>query len=162
MVEAATHVSRTRPRDATLRQYRQRRRAFINSGNHGGRRPASVRKRPLKNGRKSRTLRVEAGRQYDELSFRPAEAPTAMVDDKTLAMLRCPKDHSMLHRAEASLVARLNTAIRAGRLRNQAGQLVEHSIDGGLVRAGGDLLYPIVDEIPVLLYDEAIPLTQLR
>jgi uncharacterized protein YbaR (Trm112 family) len=84
-----------------------------------------------------------------------------MLDDKILAILRCPNDCSTLRPAEASLVARLNAAVRAGRLRNQAGRLLEHSIDGGLIRAGGDLLYPIVDEIPVMLFDEAIPLAQL-
>ena len=36
------------------------------------------------------------------------------------------------------------------------------TIDGGLVRAAGDVLYPIVDQIPVLLVDESIALSQLR
>jgi uncharacterized protein YbaR (Trm112 family) len=81
--------------------------------------------------------------------------------NQVLAILRCPVDHSALSQAEAGLVARLNAAIRAKRLRNQAGQIVDFSLDGGLIRAAGDLLYPIVDEIPVMLHDEAIPLDQL-
>jgi uncharacterized protein YbaR (Trm112 family) len=68
----------------------------------------------------------------------------------------------MLRPAEPDLVARLNLAVAAGRLRNQAGERIEHSIDGGLVRAAGDLVYPIVDQIPVMLCDEAIPLDQLK
>ena len=60
-----------------------------------------------------------------------------MMHDKTLAMLRCPNDRSTLAAAEPALVARLNAAIAAGRLRNQAGQRVERPIDGGLVRDGG-------------------------
>jgi uncharacterized protein YbaR (Trm112 family) len=82
--------------------------------------------------------------------------------NQMLAILRCPDNQSTLSEAEAELIARLNTAIRAKRLRNQIGQIVEYSIDGGLVRAAGDLLYPIVDQIPVMLHDEAIPLDQLN
>ena len=84
------------------------------------------------------------------------------VNDQLLAILRCPEDHSRLSPADAGLVLRLNAAIRAGRLRNQSGQSVDRAVDGGLVRAAGDLLYPIVDQIPVLLRDEAIRLDQLE
>lgn len=83
------------------------------------------------------------------------------LQEKTLAMLRCPNDRSTLRAGEPALVARLNDAIHARRLRNHAGQLVVRPLDGALVRAAGDLAYPIVDEIPVMLYDEAIPLAQL-
>ena len=76
-------------------------------------------------------------------------------------ILRCPEDRSVLSLADPELVTRLNSAIRAGRLRNRRGQTVEAPLDGGLVRAAGDLLYPIVDEIPVLLQDEAIPLDRV-
>lgn len=85
-----------------------------------------------------------------------------MLSDHTLAMLRCPNDRSRLRLAEPALVAQLNVAIAANRLRNQAGGPVERPIDGGLIRAAGDLLYPIVDQIPVMLYDESIPLAQLE
>jgi len=84
------------------------------------------------------------------------------LHEETLAMLRCPVDRSALRVAEPALVDRLNVAIVAGRLRNQAGQCIERRIDGGLVRDAGDLLYPIVDRIPVMLFDEAIPLAQLE
>jgi uncharacterized protein YbaR (Trm112 family) len=35
-------------------------------------------------------------------------------------------------------------------------------LDGGLLKASGDVIYPIVDGIPVLVRDEAIPLDQLK
>ena len=85
-----------------------------------------------------------------------------MFDDKLLAFLRCPEDRSPVRPAEEQLVASLNAAIRSGRLRNQAGNPVTKAIDGGLVRAAGDLLYPVVDQIPVMLHDEAIALGQLN
>lgn len=84
-----------------------------------------------------------------------------MIEDELFNILRCPENQATLVPADAALVAELNERIRAGRLRNKAGREVEQSIDGGLVRADGDLLYPIVEQIPVLLRDEAIPLDQL-
>jgi uncharacterized protein YbaR (Trm112 family) len=91
------------------------------------------------------------------------DMPTnSTVSDQTLAILRCPNDGSQLTRADAAQVAKLNAAIAARRLSDRSGKPVERAISGGLVRASGDLLYPIVDGIPVMLYDEAIHLEQLE
>jgi uncharacterized protein YbaR (Trm112 family) len=76
-------------------------------------------------------------------------------------MLRCPEKQSELTPVDDSQIKQINNAIRAGWLVNQGGSRVEELIDGGLLRAEGDLLYPIVDGIPVLLRDEAIPINQL-
>jgi uncharacterized protein YbaR (Trm112 family) len=38
--------------------------------------------------------------------------------------------------------------------------VLETPLDGGLVRADGQVLYPIIDRIPVLLVDEGILLAQ--
>ena len=84
-----------------------------------------------------------------------------MFRDELLHILRCPEDHSALAPANDTLLSQLNAAIRAKRLRNKAGHLVEQEIEGGLVRTDGKLLYPIVGQIPVLLPDEAIPLNQI-
>lgn len=85
-----------------------------------------------------------------------------MIDKELLEILVCPTDHTPLSLADAALVARVNQAIAAGRVENQGGRRVEQPIAGGLVRRDGTLLYPIVDAIPVLLVDEAIPLGQLQ
>jgi uncharacterized protein YbaR (Trm112 family) len=83
------------------------------------------------------------------------------MNEHLLAILRCPEDHSPLSLADHGLVTQLNGAIQAGRLNNRAGQRVSRLLEGGLIREAGDLLYPIVDQIPVMLHDEAIPLAQL-
>jgi uncharacterized protein YbaR (Trm112 family) len=79
-----------------------------------------------------------------------------MLSAEFLAMLRCPEDHSSLSPAEPALAARLNEAVAAGRLKNRAGQKVEKRLDGVLLRADGQVAYPIIDEIPILLVDEGI------
>lgn len=84
-----------------------------------------------------------------------------MIDKELLDLLVCPLDRTPLRLADDVLIGRLNEAIRAGRVRNRIGQPVEQPVEGGLVRADNALLYPIIDEIPVLLADEAIPLDQL-
>lgn len=84
-----------------------------------------------------------------------------MIHDHSIAILRCPLDRSQLRLAEPTLVARLNAAITAGRLTNRGGTQLEKPLDGALVREAGDLAYPIVDQIPVMLADEAIAIDQL-
>ena len=82
-----------------------------------------------------------------------------MIDPDFLKILRCPESHQELRLAEPALVERLNQQITTGSLRNRAGQPVKENLDGGLVRADGKFLYAVRQDIPVMLVDEAIPLS---
>jgi len=84
-----------------------------------------------------------------------------MIDKGLLNALVCPKDHSPLTMADSRLIARLNRAIAAGQITNCAERPVTEPITEGLVRKDKTLLYPIVDGIPVMLVEEAIPLEQI-
>jgi uncharacterized protein YbaR (Trm112 family) len=92
---------------------------------------------------------------------RPIATDAPVIADHLLEILRCPQSRTRLHAADSELIARLNRAISAGTLTNLAGERVARSLDGGLVREAGDLVYPIVDQIPVLLPDQAIDITNL-
>ena len=81
-----------------------------------------------------------------------------MVDPELLRLLCCPETHQDLVIADASLMEKINGQVAAGTLQNRAGRIVEGKLDGGLIRADGKFLYPIRQDIPVMLIDEAIPL----
>jgi uncharacterized protein YbaR (Trm112 family) len=81
-----------------------------------------------------------------------------MVHPDLLELLVCPEDKSPLHLAEAPLLAKLNDRIRTGGVKNRAGAAVTEDVQEGLVRADGKYLYPVRDDIPIMLIDEAIPL----
>ena len=81
-----------------------------------------------------------------------------MIDQELLDILACPEDKTPIKLAEASLIEEINRRIEAGSLKNRAGNAVEKKIDGGLIREDGKYLYPIEDEIPIMLIDEAISL----
>jgi uncharacterized protein YbaR (Trm112 family) len=76
-------------------------------------------------------------------------------------MLACPETKEPISLADETLVAKLNAAIAAGALKNRIGEVITEKIDGGLVRQDQQYLYPIRDDIPVMLIDEGIPLNQL-
>ncbi|MBI5094142.1 MAG: hypothetical protein HZB26_17080 [Candidatus Hydrogenedentes bacterium] len=84
-----------------------------------------------------------------------------MVDPELLKILVCPENKTPVTLADNALVAKANAAVDAGTLKNRAGDVVKERIDGGLVREDGAYLYPIRDDIPIMLIDEAIPLSQL-
>ncbi len=82
-----------------------------------------------------------------------------MIDQALLDILACPETKEEVRLAPDSVVEAVNAMIEAGTLVNRAGEKVAEPIDGGLVRADGKFLYPIREEIPIMLIDEAIPLS---
>lgn len=85
-----------------------------------------------------------------------------MLNKEFIALMRCPENRSALALADAGLVAEVNKAISAGRLKNRAGVILGDRLAGGLIRQDHAVLYPINrDEIPILLLDEGILLNQL-
>lgn len=84
-----------------------------------------------------------------------------MFDTQLLEILRCPQNHSYLSLAEPDLVEQINEGIACQKITTVGRQLVKKPLDGGLVREAGDLLYAIIDDIPVMLHDEAIDLSQI-
>jgi uncharacterized protein len=82
----------------------------------------------------------------------------ATIDKDLLAILCCPDTKQDVSLAEDVLINRLNEAVSHGQLKNRANKLVTESLDGGLIRNDRKILYPIREDIPVMLIEEGIPL----
>lgn len=85
-----------------------------------------------------------------------------MISKELLDILVCPEHRTPLSMADDRLLAALNRAVDERRLKNRAGERVDKPLDGGLVRDDRAVVYPIIDGIPIMLIDEAIPLDQLQ
>ena len=89
-------------------------------------------------------------------------APGLMnLDKDLLAILCCPETKQPVALAEPALIAQLNAQIDRGAVTNKAGQMVTEKLDGGLIRADRKILYPVREDIPVMLVEEGIPLKGL-
>lgn len=84
-----------------------------------------------------------------------------MVDKELLDMLCCPETKEDVFLETGRLIEDLNRKIEAGQLKNRGGEAVKEKMDAGLVRADKKYLYPIREDIPIMLIDEAIPLEGL-
>ena len=78
-----------------------------------------------------------------------------------LEILVCPETKANLALAPSELVRQLNAAIEKGALLNRAGERVSPKVEAALVRQDQAVAYPVRDDIPVLLIDEQIDLSQL-
>jgi uncharacterized protein len=83
------------------------------------------------------------------------------IEKDLLAILCCPETKQAVTLADDQLIQKLNGAISKGELKNKAKKSVTEKLDGGLIRADNKILYPIREDIPVMLIDEGIPLDQV-
>lgn len=80
------------------------------------------------------------------------------IDKDLLAILCCPDTKQDVSLADDAMIAKLNEAVTRGQLKNKGSKPVTEPLDGGLVRADRKILYPIREDIPVMLIEEGIPL----
>ena len=84
-----------------------------------------------------------------------------MINKDLLAILACPETKEPVTLAEQAVIDTINHAIKTGQVTNRGHKPVKEPIDGGLIRTDRKYLYPIRDDIPIMLIEEAIPLDSL-
>lgn len=82
------------------------------------------------------------------------------LDRAVLDILCCPLTHMPLEKLAPERLDTLNASIAAGAIKNESKQVLAEPLANALVTRDGKLAYPVRDEIPVLLIDQAIALRQ--
>jgi uncharacterized protein YbaR (Trm112 family) len=80
-----------------------------------------------------------------------------MISKELLDMLCCPETKQDITFIQGDVITAINSAIKEGRVKNRSGEIIKESIDAGLLRKDRLYLYPVREDIPVMLIDEAIP-----
>ena len=95
------------------------------------------------------------------MADQPSTRRPVQMDKDLLAILCCPETKLDVSLADEALINKLNDAISRGLLKNKAQKPVTELFDGGLIRSDRKILYPIREDIPVMLIEEGIPLDQV-
>ena len=84
------------------------------------------------------------------------------IDGKLLEILCCPVSKTPLIRLPARRLQRVNEAISAGEVQYVRGKAVEQPLQEALITQDSKVIYPVMDEIPILLEERGIGTTQLQ
>ena len=84
------------------------------------------------------------------------------IDGKLLEILCCPVSKTPLTRLTAGRLKALNEAISAGQVQYVRGEQVDQPLREALITEDSKVIYPVVDEIPILLEEKGIGTTQLQ
>lgn len=84
------------------------------------------------------------------------------VDAKLLEILCCPVSKVPLIRLERTRLDKLNQAITAGTALTVRGLAVDKPLKEALITQDGRVIYPVLDDIPILLEDRGIGTTQFQ
>ena len=80
-----------------------------------------------------------------------------MIDETLLSVLSCPETKKNLVLADEELIKCVNKRIASGEILTRNKKKVCLSIESGLLREGDDeFLYPIRNNVPVLLVEELL------
>ena len=84
------------------------------------------------------------------------------VDGKLLEILCCPVSKVPLNRLQRSRLEKLNQAIASGAVQYVRGQPVTAPLEEALITEDGKVIYPVVQNIPLLLEGKGIGTVQLQ
>ena len=80
-----------------------------------------------------------------------------MINKELLDILCCPETKQDIEYIEGDVIKKINAEIKSGTLKNRGDEIVKEPIDAGLLREDRKFIYPIREDIPIMLIDEGIP-----
>ncbi len=83
------------------------------------------------------------------------------VDKKLLEILVCPSTKVPVRQLSGDKLAILNRCIEAGDVRHADGTAVAAPLAEALITEDGRTIYPVDDDIPIMLEDQAIAANQV-
>ena len=83
------------------------------------------------------------------------------IDGKLLEILCCPVSKTPLIRLTSDRLEKLNIAIRVGETQTVHGEVVKLALNEALITEDLKVMYPVIDNIPILLEEKGIGTTQL-
>ena len=84
------------------------------------------------------------------------------VDGKLLEILCCPVSKTPLTPLGQKKLEKLNNAIKSDEVLFINGDIITEPLAEGLITEDGKVIYPVRDDIPVLLEEKGIGTTQLE
>lgn len=84
------------------------------------------------------------------------------VDGKLLEILCCPVSKTPLTVLGRQKLDNLNEAIKSGEALYVGGEKVTETLQEGLITEDGKVIYPVQDNIPILLEEKGIGTTQFQ
>ena len=82
------------------------------------------------------------------------------IDIEFLSILRCPESGAKLREAAKEQLAAVNQKIKTGTLSTRSGAVVSEAMTAALVTVDGQRLFQMLGDIPNLVIDDAIDLTE--
>ena len=83
-----------------------------------------------------------------------------MVNKELLDILCCPETKQDVEYIDGDIISLINKKIKKGQVQNRSNEVLSEPIDAGLLRKDRKFLYPIQDDIPIMLIEKAIPFEQ--
>ena len=84
------------------------------------------------------------------------------IDGKLLEILCCPVSKTPLTRLSSSRLNALNKAIAAGEAQSVTGETINQALQEALITEDSNVIYPVIDDIPILLEERGIGCTQFQ
>ena len=81
-----------------------------------------------------------------------------MIDAGLLKILVCPESKQPVSLAGPAVLESVNQLISRGALRTKGDRVLSEPLEAGLIREDQRVLYPVREDIPVMLIDESIEL----